>query len=230
MRSRRNRARGLRPRYDDGRPTGRLFRVRAGPDGTVWGSDGEALLRLTEDGVVEDAVGAPARTDDLGEIAALTLGAGDRIYAADRRTGAVHVFGPEGRLEHVCKPDPGNVEGALDSPSLTVTRDGRVYLRPDDGLDDDGGFLEFSASGERVARHSWSDRSRLWNPATGGFWAIRGHDLALMDENGQVLRTIARRSDRKWLDRISEAMVAPDGSIAVAANSGPWPADVQNRR
>src|SRR5262249_18502091 len=79
----------IQPRYDDGRFTGRLFRVQAGPDGTLWGSDGEALLRLREDGVVEGAAGSPATADDLGEIAALALDSGDQIYAADRRTGAV---------------------------------------------------------------------------------------------------------------------------------------------
>jgi hypothetical protein len=209
----------LQPRYDDGRPTGRLFRVQASPDGTVWGSDGEALLRLTEEGIVEGAVGAPASVEDLGEVAALTLDAGDRIYAADRRTGAVHVFGPDGKLEHVCRPDPGDVKDALDSPSLTVTGDGRIYLRPDSGLDDSGGFIEFSASGHRTARHAWPDRSRLWNPATSGFWAIGWHDLALLDERGQVLRKVARRGDRNWLDWVSEAVVAQDGSIAIAASS-----------
>jgi hypothetical protein len=215
----------LRPRYDDGRPTGRLFRVQAGPDGTVWGSDGESLLRLTEEGIVGGAVGAPASVENLGEVAAVTLDAGDRIYAADRRTGAVHVFSPEGKLEHVCRPDPGDVKDALDSPSLTVTRDGRIYLRPDSGLDDNAGFIEFSASGQRTARHAWPDRSRLSNPTTGGFWAIGWHDLALLDERGQVLRKVARRGDRKWLDWVSDAVAAQDGSIAVAASSNAMRAD-----
>lgn len=215
----------LQPRYEDGRPTGRLFRVQAGPDGTLWGSDGEALLRLTEEGIVEGAVGAPASVGDLGEVAALTLDAQDWIYAADRRTGAVHVFSPDGKLEHVCRPDPGDVKDSLDSPSLTVTRDGRIYLRPDSGLADDGGFIEFSASGQRVALHRWPDRSRLWNAATGGFWAIGWHDFALLDEGGQVVRRVARRSDRKWLDFVSDAAVAQDGSIAVAASSNLLRAD-----
>jgi hypothetical protein len=215
----------LRPRYSDGRPTGRLFRVRAAPDGGIWGSDGEALLRLSEDGTVEEGVGALASVDHLGEVAALTLDSTDQIYAADRRTGAVHVFSSEGRLQHLCRPDLGDVKDALNSPSLTITGEGRVYLRPDDGIGENGGFIEFSASGERVARHPWADRYRLWNTATGGFWAVRWHELAVMDEKGQVTRTVARRADRKWLDSVSDAVVARDGSLAVAAGSNVLRAD-----
>jgi hypothetical protein len=104
-------------------------------------------------------------------------------------------------------------------PTLTTTTDGRVFLRLDDGVRSRGGFLEFSATGERVARHAWEDRSRLWNPATGGFWAIRDNDIAAITEKGQVAATVARRADRRWLGWISGAVVAEDGSIAVAAES-----------
>lgn len=210
---------GLQPRYEDGRPTGRLFRVRAGPDGSVWGSDGEALLRLNEDGVVDRAIGAAADPDDLGEIAAVTVDAMDRIYAADRRTGAVHVYSPGGEPLHVCRPARGDVTEALKSPSLTVTTDGRIYLRPDDGLQDRGGFIECSPAGERVAGHAWRDRSRLWNPANGGFWALGWHEISLLDQRGETVRTIQRRPDRTWLDWVSGAVVASDGSIAVDAES-----------
>jgi hypothetical protein len=209
----------LQPGYDDGRPTGRLFRVQASPDGALWGSDGEALLRLSEDGIVEGAAGGPATMDVLGEVAALTLDVSDNIYAADRRTGAVHVFSREGELDHVCRPDPGDVTDALDSPSLTITDDGRVFLRAGDWPMDEGKFLEFSSKGERSATHSWADESRLWNSATGGFWATRGNDLVVVGEDGQIIQTVARRADRRWLEWVSGAVVAPDGSIAVAAGS-----------
>jgi sugar lactone lactonase YvrE len=209
----------LRPRYADGRPTGRLFRVRADVDGTVWGSDGEALLRLGEDGIVEGAAGALASAEQLGEVASLVLDAADRIYAADRRSGSVHVYSPDGKLQHVCRPDPGDVREALESPSLTVTDDGRVFLRPGDAFDDEGGFLEFSPDGERIGRHPWRDRARLWNPSTRGFWAVGFEDLAMVDDLGRVGRTVARRLDRRWLEFVTDAVVAPDGSIAAMAHA-----------
>jgi hypothetical protein len=208
----------LRPRYEDGRPTGRLFRLRAAPDGSLWGSDGEALLRLDGDGVVERTVGAAAASDHLGEVALLALDGADRIYAADRRTGAVHVFDPDGKLQRICRPEPRDIENALDWADMTVTNDGRVYLHPEH-MREGSGYLEFSAAGERVARHAWTDSSRLWNPASGGFWALRSREAALVDEKGRAIQTIARRADRRWLDWISGAVVAHDGSIAVAASS-----------
>jgi hypothetical protein len=216
----------LRPRYGDGRPAGRLFQVRAGPDGAIWASDGEALLRLDGEGVVEGAVGAEANSADLGDVAAITLGSGNRIYAADRRTGAVHVFGPDGQRDHVCRPGHDDVVDALQSPSLAATDDGRVYLRVEDGLGGNGVFLEFSPAGERTGRHGWADRGLLWNPATGGFWALNLNDIAALDGQGQPKgNVVARRADRKWLDWITGAVVAPDGALAVASRSSDFARD-----
>jgi sugar lactone lactonase YvrE len=209
----------LLPRYGDGRPTGRLFRVQAGPDGTLWGSDGEALLQLGDDGLVTGSVGASASVDDLGEAAAVVLDAADRVYAVDRRTAAVHVFAPDGKLDHVCRPRAGDLKGSLTFPSLTVAHDGRVFLGLDDGVIERRGYLEFSAAGDRVARHRWEERSRAWNPAAGGFWAIRDDEVVAIDEKGRVTAEVARRRDRRWLGWITGIAVAPDGSLAVDASS-----------
>jgi hypothetical protein len=209
----------LKPRYADGRPTGRLWRLRAAHDGGLWGSDGEALLRFDDDGVVERALGSQPSTQELGEVAALTLGPGGRIFAADRRTGAVHVFDPNGVRQNVYRPDPDDVTGALESPSLTVTDDDRIYLRAGDVRGAEGGFIEFSATGERIARHAWEDQARFWNPATGGFWAIRHEDVGVVDAGGIETRSVTRRADRTWLDWVAGAVAAADGSIAVAAEA-----------
>jgi hypothetical protein len=209
---------GLQPRYEAGQPTGRLFRVRGGRDGAVWASHGDLLLRLGGEGVVERVVSDEADPDVLDSVAALALDSEDRIYAANGRSGAVHVFGADGTLLHVCHPDRGDVSGVLNHPDITVTRDGRVFMRVHGGPDTSA-FLEFSSEGERVARHDWPDLSRLWNPATGGFWALHPHDVAVVDEQGRTTRTVARRADRHWLDKVLGAVVAPDGSIAVAAES-----------
>jgi hypothetical protein len=209
----------LRPRYADGRRTGRLFRVQAGVDGTLWASDGEAFLQLGDDGLVSGVVGAPASVDDLGEAVAVILDGADRIYAADRRSGAVHVFGPDGKLDHVCRPRAGDLKDSLTSPSLTATHDGRVFLGLDEGILEHRGYLEFSGSGDRVARHRWEDRSRAWNRAAGGFWAVRDNEVVAITEKGQVSATVARRADRRWLGWISAVVVAADGSLAVAGSS-----------
>jgi hypothetical protein len=215
----------LFPRYGDGRPAGRLFRVQGGPDGALWSSDGEALLQLGDDGLVTGAVGAPASVDDLGEAAAVVLDSADRIYAVDRRTAAVHVFASDGKPDHVCRPRAGDLKGSLTSPSLTVAHDGRVFLGLDDGVIERRGYLEFSAAGDRVARHRWEERSRTWNTAAGGFWAIRDNDVVAIDEKGRVTAEVARRRDRRWLGWISDIAVGPDGSLAVDASSNVFSRD-----
>jgi sugar lactone lactonase YvrE len=215
----------LLPRYGDGRRAGRIDRVQAGPGGVLWASDGEALLQLGDDGVVSGAVGAPANVDDLGEAAAVVLDGADRIYAVDRRTAAVHVFVSDGTLDHVCRPRTGDLEGSLTSPSLSATDDGRVFLGLDDGAFDHRGYLEYSSSGDRLTRRRWEERSRIWNPATGGFWAIRDNEVVAVDEGGRVAATVARRRDRRWLGWIAGIAVAPDGSLAVDASSRMFTSD-----
>jgi hypothetical protein len=215
----------LFPRYGDGRRAGRLFRVQAGPDGTLWASDGEALLQLTDDGLVAGVVGASPSVDDLGQAAAVVLDGADHIYAVDRRTAAVHVFASDGKPDHVCRPRAGDIKGSLTSPSLTATHDGRVFLGLDDGVIERGRYLEFSAAGDRVARHRWEERSRTWNPAAGGFWAIRDNEVVAIGEKGQVTAEVARRRDRRWLGWISGIAVGPDGSLAVDASSNVFARD-----
>jgi WD40 repeat protein len=203
---------GLGLQYDNGRPTGRLFRVRAGPDGKLWGSAGGAMMRLSDEGIVEQVLRDEAAPDDLGAAIALALDSGDRIYAADQASGAVHVFGSDGTLQHICRLDREDVP-KRQSPSLTVTQDGRVFLLSS-GKDR---YIEFSAAGQLVARHPWPDRARLSNPAAGGFWALNDTEIGVVDEKGRTTRTLTRRADGNWLEDVEGAVVAPDGSIAVAA-------------
>jgi hypothetical protein len=199
----------LELRYDDDRPTGRLYRVRGGPDGSLWGSSSSALLQLDDAGMVVRAIRDQPDPDELRGATAIALDADDGIYAADS-TGAVHVFRSDGTLQQIDRPEPGDVPKALVSPSLAVASDGRVLLGQPGGS-----VLEFSSAGGRQARYPGDEPLRLWNPASGGFWARRAHEVALLDLKGRTVRTIAKKADRTWLGNVQSLVVAPDGPIAV---------------
>ena len=70
----------------------------------------EALSRALRanpsiEGVVDRVLGSPPDAGQLGEGSAVYVDPRGRIYAADERTGAVHVFDPAGRPLRVCRPD-----------------------------------------------------------------------------------------------------------------------------
>ena len=120
----------VRPRLKDGR-TFRLSDAQVAPDGALWVSDGHALFRLGESGEVDRVLGEAPDPRRLDQAAGVTLDGKGRIYAVVGRTGAVHVFAPDGQWLRVCLPGTGDVPGELSLPHLTVSDSGDVYL----GLD-----------------------------------------------------------------------------------------------
>jgi hypothetical protein len=202
----------FQPRHADGG----TFRIRSGvqvgPGGALWTSDGQALLRLDASGLVSSVLGPSASADELGKIARLALGPGDRIHAVDPRTGAVHVFTPEGRRLHVCRPAPKDFDEELSLPSLSVNDSGEVLL---DGL-------AFAADGTRIGFGRWPEAG--YKPdfharrAAEGAWVVAYEELLLVARDGKLVRKIERAPDGNWLRDLGPGAVAPDGSFALATD------------
>ncbi|MEQ1891978.1 MAG: hypothetical protein ABL998_05500 [Planctomycetota bacterium] len=204
----------FQPRHADGA----TFRIRSGvqvgPGGALWTSDGQALLRLDPSGLVSSVLGPSASADELGKIARLALGPGDRIHAVDPRTGAVHVFTPEGRRLHVCRPAPKDFDEELSLPSLSVNDSAEVLL---DGL-------AFAADGTRIGFGSWPEAG--YKPdfharrGAEGAWIVGYEELLLVARDGKIARKIERTPGGNWLRDLGTASVAPDGSIALTTDAG----------
>lgn len=212
------------PRYADGPTFKMVSGVQATADGSLWTSDGQALLRLDANGVVTTVLGLPASSDELCKIDLLALGPDDHIHAVDARTGTVHVFAPDGRRLHMCRPEPRDFDfgGELMTyrgfSSLTVSDDGAVLL--------DGLF--FAADGARVGFGPWpavdsAPRVHVRRGAEGA-WIVGGKELLLVAGDGSVLREIKHTPDGLFLRAPGPCAVAPDGAVALATGlefSGP---------
>ncbi|HSF18118.1 MAG TPA: hypothetical protein VLK65_21460 [Vicinamibacteria bacterium] len=203
------------PTYEDGSFTGNLQDLRYGPDGRLWATDGEALLRLNNDGVVDAVVGRRPEKNQLTEVSAAVRDAGGKFYLLDRRTASIHVFDPDGTFSHRCDPAPGDLDEQLDSAQLSVSGDGTVYLsNRDRDL-----YLLFDADGQRVERRP----TRLdtiaedWyaQPKGSDLWITTMEDLFLTDTTGNFVHRIRRHGDRTWLDSPNAAAVASDGTVAL---------------
>jgi hypothetical protein len=214
------RARSSSPKMAGGRAAP-LRNFRFAPDGRLWGSDGASAMRVTEAGAIDLVLGPvpdPARLENAAGFAIDRL---DRIYAADHRTGAVHVFSPEGKQLRVCVPGPADFSAHLDYPDIAPAEDGTVYL----GVSHDRGrHLQLSPEGRRIGwkemglnsfRESWYAQ-----PGTGNLWVVGDEEVLLVDASGKQLRKVSRRPDGRWLEFPGPAQVAPDGSIAVGVAEG----------
>jgi hypothetical protein len=216
------------PHYPGGRSTGRLFRVRTDRHGRLWGTDGEALLRLDEAGAVDRVVGPAPSTRELGQIASIAIDAADRIYAVDERTGSIHLFAPNGQPERVLAVEPGEVGDQLGLPDVTIASDGRVCL--DVGQVGEPRHLCFGDGGRRIPSIEWpavtsrrdrSERRPWWFQAgTGGFWVQDWTDFSLLDSEGRLLRRVEKRASGGWLRQHVKLTPGPDGGVVAVHGGG----------
>ncbi len=205
----------LAPRYDDGRPTDGLDSLRYSPDGALWASDGEALLRLSDEGVVDAVAGARPSETRLTEVAATARDSTGKYYLLDRRTASIHVFDSEGMFSHRCDPAPNDFNGHLFSADISVAGDGTVYLSNRDS----SGYVIFDANGRRVEKRpaKIDTIKEDWYAHPRGLdrWITTMEDLYLTDAEGAILHRIRRHGDRSWLDYPGNAAVASDGMVAL---------------
>ncbi|HTE19167.1 MAG TPA: hypothetical protein VK689_12395, partial [Armatimonadota bacterium] len=202
----------LRPRFADGRVFP-LHQLGVAPDGRLWTCDSHSLLRLDASGRVDQVVDSPPSTDRLGDISAVRVDGGGRIYALSARTQAVHVFDPRGQPLHVCRPGPTELVDALGEAPLAVTSHGHVYL----GYHTSGGYLHFGPDGARLGiARAPDDHPGSWHFGDRGspLWVV-GHDEIRLVRAGVPVRRISRRPDTTWLADIDAAAVSPSGKLAV---------------
>jgi sugar lactone lactonase YvrE len=202
------------PAYPDGRTFAFHDGVRISPDGRYWTSDGHALLRLDESGVVDRVLGSAMDYDRLEDIGRIAVDGADRIYIFSGRSRAVHVFGPDGARAFVCRTDPGDQVAG----DLVPTGKGDLFLSSAERRSE---YLHFSDSGERLGIEKLGlgdyGEAIVFQPDTGNRWVAGFHDVTLVSPSGAVLRTISRRPDGCWLENPDGLSVAPDGSVAVVA-------------
>src|SRR5205814_3503801 len=115
------------------------------------------------------------------------------IYAADERTGAVHIFNEKGELQHVCEPDVHDYKGEVSLPSMTIADSGDVFIshnemtinaRPD--------FLHYDALGKRIGieKVAVDEVSQAWLSQAGSTnrWVLGYRRAYLVDAKANVLR------------------------------------------
>ncbi len=218
------------PRHPDGKTFDLCGGVNVAPDGRVWTSDGRAIMRLADDGVVDLVLGPTPRADRLERIAGFTVDRGGKLYAVAHGTGAIHLFDRSGKLEKMIEPNPADVPGTVKESFVAVDDRGVIHLRKPrttNALYADT-YLRFSPDGERLDEISFKPMipvgrflSSGWTfqPKSGyrcGICQMRGDTrLVIVDPPDKLVREVRRRPNGRWFgDRTNLAMAA-NGSMAI---------------
>lgn len=215
------------PKYEDGRTFRIVGEVQRAPDGRLWTSDGAALLRLTDDGIVDRVLGRPPTAESLDRIRCMTVDHRNRIYAVDNRSGVVQMFDAAGVRLGSLRPEPTDFQIQEGLGSITVAGDGSVYVQPTTmPLGANKGYLKFDGEGKRVGFEPAisEEVSDEWFCRPGGQERlVLGYSRAfLVDKDGKKTATMERRADRKWLENPRDAAVAADGSFVIVAAPSSW--------
>lgn len=214
----------FRCRFEDGRPFQPRGGVQRGPDGRLWTSDGTAILRLTETGVVDRVIGrSPGETATIGELRVTCVDPGGQIYAMDGLNGAVHIFDSRGQRLRVLRPEPSDFGNQGGIGSLTVDGDGAVYVMPNElSFPNPARYLKFNADGRRAGfeRRLTGEIGEEWVFRPGGRERlVLGYDEAyLVNAGGDEKKPLKRRADRRWLERVEDGAVAADGTFAIVGS------------
>lgn len=202
-------------KYADGRVISHVRGAKADQAGAIWISDGECIARLDKTGTVDLILGNAPSTNALGKVAAATIDQKGQTYLADERTGAVHVYDATGKHLRTCLTDARDFDGKLIMPNLGVGNDGSVYLQPDFRLP----LIQFAPDGSRIGRKTFdldSITQKIFPLAKENQMLVLGYKKAFItDEKGNLLKTIERCPDRQWLENMTDASVAPDGSFVI---------------
>jgi len=212
----------LEPRFDDGRQFRLCGNVKRLPDGRLWTSDGSAILRLTDRGIVDQIIGRKPDSAALDRIRCATIDTNGNFYCVAEHNAFVHVFDSNGKLRRVLKPLPTDFARDVGLGAITVAGDGTICYRPTDcagpGADQ---YLKFNADGTRdgFEKTLFTEVSEYWyfRPGSQDRLVIGYERAWLVPAGGKPSRMIERRADGRWLEHPDHAAFAPDGSFVILA-------------
>ncbi len=215
----------LVPRFRDGRAVGWIDHVVVSPADRIWVSDGVALLRLTDEGVVDAIIGPGPDDRELAKVSAAAVDDRGRLFLLDASSGSVHVVGGGGeslfRFDPIHEARPGGTAGQ----SLVVAPDGSTFVQDNaEGMLPSHTYVIYGPEGARQRSLSLHFMRRPIHAQGDGapFWAEGMTEVYLMAPDGETLREVNRRPDGLWLESIHETAMAPDGSLAAVSGDVIW--------
>jgi hypothetical protein len=172
--------------------------VQVAPDGRLWTTDGQDLVRLGADGVVELALRAPARADVLEAPGRAAIdSAFGRVLVQDVRTRALHVFDASGARTLVCRTRPEELEELRFPLALGCTSDGGAFAasklptnRP----------VVFGPDGQSRGIVTLAVAGAGFFPGRDAYWGWRRHPVRIGPDGDHELELLRRPDGSDWRD------------------------------
>lgn len=211
----------FRLKQKDGRAIDPTYGVRVSPAGRVWACDGASLVRVTDEGIADLVLGSVPGGAALGCIACLSVDQKGQLYAADERSGDVHVFDQDGRRLRVCTPLNSDFAKRLTMADIAINEQAEVFLSGGDSFPEKPTYVHFGPDGQRVGMKQFAldNIKERWYPlpVNDRTLVVGYQDAFIVDADGKVRRKIQRRPDGMWLEHPDSASVAPDGTFAIVS-------------
>ncbi|NCC51027.1 MAG: hypothetical protein EOM20_07395 [Spartobacteria bacterium] len=208
------------PKFQDERTFRVIDGVKRSPQGDLWTSDGDALLRLSTNATVDLILGEEPLPSVLGAPARWWVGPNDQVYVSDGRTKSLHVFNSLGKHLGACIPMVEDLTQISHICHVSVSRDGDAFMMLGVCTQQ---YLRFD---KKLMRIGWAGLdvdtiSQEWyfHPTNDLCWFVGYNDVFLVRDLRDIVRRISRRSDGRWLECPGQAAVAPDGALALLARS-----------
>src|SRR5207245_1157087 len=108
-----------------------------------------SLVRVSDAGIADLVLSIPGGAV-LGRIACLSVDQKGQLYAADERSGEVHVFDQEGRRLRVCTPLNSDFAEQLTMADIAINEQGEVFLSAGDSFPKNATYVHFGSDGKRI--------------------------------------------------------------------------------
>jgi sugar lactone lactonase YvrE len=205
----------LSPRRFGGKTVEALARTaRVAPDGKLWSTDGQRLLRMNEQGIVDFEVGAPPDVDVLAEPSATTIDVFGRVLVQDKATGSVHAFDGRGQRLFVCRPAADELANPNPIGHLAATCERGVIVRSMRKV----AYVVFGPDGtrQREVEMPRNMSQPVFSPTSDAAYAcLATKGFAQLGADLQVHATIERAPDGTWMENQHGPAIAPDGAVAL---------------
>lgn len=180
-------------------------------EGRVWMSDGDNILRLDADGIVDRVLGEVADSETMGEVASVAIDREGNIAALSRRTSVVHLFDRNGVFQRAYMDEPAR--GFAIDP-VHFGENGDFYIKANEEYEASK-VIRFSSDG--VQREELQFAYGRVQPfgITGSFLSEDRSSVSIIKSNGELVRKIERQPDGNWLEDVDGIKVARNGEFAV---------------
>ncbi len=180
-------------------------------EGRVWMSDGDTILRLGTDGIVDRVLGEVADSETMGEIASVAIDREGNIAATSRRTRVVHQFDRNGVFQRTYMDEPAR---GFSSDPVHFGANGDIYIKANEEYE---ASKVIRVSSDGVQREELQFAYGRVQPLgiTGSFLSEDRSSVSMIKQSGELVRKIERQPDGNWLEDVDGIKVARNGEFAV---------------